>query len=294
MKNIKLDVNQIIFKNRGVQTTIKSLSETEFGFHVLVVYPNLEILREIYLHYFKLNMANNNEGIAYFTYYENEDSVKDFLNSSNITMNDSKNNTKYNNILYLRNRRTIITDRNLGDGPTNIQNKEKKRTNKGEENELRIPFFSDDYQNLLIFDSKKYEIKSKLNITNGDSFKKVIESTAKSLLNEKKSKERNRNNNFKKNNSKKQKEGEKVVGDLSGVSIFVDMGLGYQDGFEKGIEYEKSILPCSSYQLSHNKNINTKVKYFCLYNQRDFENLNKVQKKEILDLHNKNIIFVDK
>jgi len=67
-KEIRGDVAEIAQK----------LEQIESGGHVVLIYPNLETLREIYSHYCRTALENN-ELVLLLTYYETADSVRHTL-----------------------------------------------------------------------------------------------------------------------------------------------------------------------------------------------------------------------
>ena len=83
----------------------------------------------------------------------------------------------------------------------------------------------------------------------------------------------------------------RLKGNRVGLSIFIDMGLSQAKVFEQSMEYEQSIIP-SSLQYLFEKPLRTD-KYFCLYSQSDFEKSTKEQKRELLEIHNRNIVFLN-
>src|SRR2546423_976424 len=56
----------------------QQLEQIESGGHVVLVYPNMETLREIYSHYCRTALENN-ELVLLLTYYETADSVRHTL-----------------------------------------------------------------------------------------------------------------------------------------------------------------------------------------------------------------------
>src|SRR5215208_1252907 len=70
--NIKI----IKYQHRGVKEILNSLLNTPTGIHQIVVYPNLEIIRETYFHYIKRLLDNSNEMVIFLPYYESSHSVK--------------------------------------------------------------------------------------------------------------------------------------------------------------------------------------------------------------------------
>jgi hypothetical protein len=67
-KEISGDVFQITHK----------LDEIDYGEHIILIYPNLDSLREIYSHYCRTAFENN-ELVLLLTYYETADSVRHTL-----------------------------------------------------------------------------------------------------------------------------------------------------------------------------------------------------------------------
>ena len=114
--NIKI----IKYQHRGVKEILNSLLNTPTGIHQIVVYPNLEIIRETYFHYIKKLLEKNNEMVIFIPYYESSYSVKKVLSSfsteRNEIDNDNKkgNNQKSNNIIdvkrYIHNGSLVIIE----------------------------------------------------------------------------------------------------------------------------------------------------------------------------------------
>ena len=73
-----------------VSSTINQLRQADYGDHYMIVYPDLDTLREIYLRYIKFQLEENNEIVIIIPYYETTDSVRRIL-SKNKEANDSKN-----------------------------------------------------------------------------------------------------------------------------------------------------------------------------------------------------------
>ena len=73
-----------------VSSTINQLRQADYGDHYMIVYPDLDTLREIYLRYIKFQLEENNEIVLMIPYYETTDSVRRIL-SKNKEANDSKN-----------------------------------------------------------------------------------------------------------------------------------------------------------------------------------------------------------
>lgn len=64
--------------NRGIRNVLSSLSETVPGSHSIVVYPDVDVLREIYQSYVK-EQLDDNHIVLLLPYYETIDSVKNSL-----------------------------------------------------------------------------------------------------------------------------------------------------------------------------------------------------------------------
>lgn len=132
------DINDAINKTyhqRGVKQILKSLLETPIGFHQIFVYPNnIDILREIYFHYIKRLLEDNNEIVIFLPYYETADSVTKVLssslfssnvsNSNYIEVNQDNNNNNKKNITT-----TIDVKRYINDGSLVIIDSDKAFSN---------------------------------------------------------------------------------------------------------------------------------------------------------------------
>src|ERR671912_372840 len=89
------DVKSIKYQHRGVKEILNSLLNTPTGIHQIVVYPNIELLRETYFHYIKRLLEDNNEMVIFLPYYESAESVKKILSSFPTASN--KDDEKGNN-----------------------------------------------------------------------------------------------------------------------------------------------------------------------------------------------------
>ena len=65
-------------KNKGMQEILLSLRKTQPGSHLIVVYPSLQVLREIYANYI-MEQLNDNEIVLLLPYYETVEDVKKVL-----------------------------------------------------------------------------------------------------------------------------------------------------------------------------------------------------------------------
>ena len=67
-----------------------TLSELDYGIHALVVYKDLEKLREFYPYYVKKRVEERNELIQLAPFYESEDSVRKTLSEGQISFDIKK------------------------------------------------------------------------------------------------------------------------------------------------------------------------------------------------------------
>jgi hypothetical protein len=65
-------------KNKGMQEILRSLDRTQSGSHLIMVYPNLDVLREIYANYI-IERLRNNEIVLMLPYYETVENVQSVL-----------------------------------------------------------------------------------------------------------------------------------------------------------------------------------------------------------------------
>lgn len=65
---------------------LEQLRVAEYGSHYLIIYPDLTTLRELYAHYTKIQLEENNEIVVLIPYYETCDMVRRTLteNGGNI------------------------------------------------------------------------------------------------------------------------------------------------------------------------------------------------------------------
>jgi hypothetical protein len=84
------------------------LTHAEYGTHSILVYPNIETLRETYSRYAKMQLEDNNEIVLILPYYETADKVRKILSEgvvNNIADGDDSvvaaavNGTKNNSII---------------------------------------------------------------------------------------------------------------------------------------------------------------------------------------------------
>jgi hypothetical protein len=61
----------------------KTISESDYGIHCLLIYSNLTILREFYSHYIPEQIKDKEEIIQIMPFYETENSVREALSKRN-------------------------------------------------------------------------------------------------------------------------------------------------------------------------------------------------------------------
>jgi hypothetical protein len=66
------------------------ISESDYGTHTLIIYQNLETLREFYSYYVKKRIEEKNEVIQIAPFYETEDSVRKSLSEGEISIDIEK------------------------------------------------------------------------------------------------------------------------------------------------------------------------------------------------------------
>ena len=248
------DIQNIKYQHRGIKEILKSLLETPIGIHQIFVYPNIEMLREIYFHYIKKLLDNNNEIIIFLPYYETTESVKKVLSSFSIEYNNNNNieQNKYKD----KKDTTVIEDIN-------------RYINNG---------------SLVIIDSEKafsnvHELETK---TNGQSDKDNVITQANSS-------NTNSNNNFLSLLRMSMSQINKLR--KEGITIIADYGFMYNNNNNKKYKYEDLLELEKSIPYFFD---NIKIRQICLYNQKDFfHKFTKQQKKEILDLHSRSIMMMD-
>lgn len=105
-------INNIIYQHKGVKEILKALLQTPIGIHQIVVYPNnIDMLREMYFHYIKKLLEDNNEIVIFFPYYETADSVKNVLSSSTIyKSSNSIKNTDANEEKNTNNKKDVTIE----------------------------------------------------------------------------------------------------------------------------------------------------------------------------------------
>src|SRR6188472_2268907 len=84
------------------------LINVEYGSHSILVYPNIETLREAYSRYAKKQLEDNNEIVVILPYYETTDKVRKTLTDGFVTIADGNdaaaavNDNESNNVIDVR------------------------------------------------------------------------------------------------------------------------------------------------------------------------------------------------
>jgi hypothetical protein len=251
----------IRYQHRGVKDILKSLLETPLGFHQIFVYPNIDMLREVYFHYIKILLEDENEIVIYLPYYERTDSAKNVLYSSSNNINNSDISSS-SNIDENKNKDLAIkdVDRYINNGSLVIIDSDKAFSNVKEEESITKTKAESNHQ----IDKDNHTITCNNCTNNFLSLVRMSIYHAQRLRKE-------------------------------GITIIAEYGLIYNnnnnnnknkdDAFEDLLELEKSI----PYYFDK-----IQIRQICLYNQKDFfDRFTKKQKKEILDLHSRSIIMVE-
>lgn len=85
---------------------LEHLINTEYGAHSIIVYPNIQTLRETYSKYVKRQLEDNNEIVVILPYYETIDKVRKTLTDGFVTIADGNdaaaaavNDNESNNVI---------------------------------------------------------------------------------------------------------------------------------------------------------------------------------------------------
>src|SRR3954464_13464594 len=91
-----------------VSSTITQLRRADHGDHYMIVYPDLNTLREIYSHYIKFQLEEDNGIVLIIPYYQTTDNVRRILSQNKETNDSDRDNDlpytdvqKYENEGYL-------------------------------------------------------------------------------------------------------------------------------------------------------------------------------------------------
>ena len=76
--------------NCQVNDALHHMSQAEYGNHCMIVYPDLDTLRELYSNYLHKKIKENNEIVLINPFYETTDSVRQVLSQYNHGIDISK------------------------------------------------------------------------------------------------------------------------------------------------------------------------------------------------------------
>jgi hypothetical protein len=71
---------------------LEHLNQAEYGVHSILVYPNIETLRETYSRYVKSQLEDNNEIVLILPYYETANKVRKTLSEGFVNVAESNGN----------------------------------------------------------------------------------------------------------------------------------------------------------------------------------------------------------
>ena len=92
-----------------VSSAINQLRQADYGDHYMIVYPDLNTLREIYSRYIKFQLEENNEIVLIIPYYETTDSVRRILSENKeANDNDSGNDLPYIDVQKYENEGSLV------------------------------------------------------------------------------------------------------------------------------------------------------------------------------------------
>ncbi|HJT47795.1 MAG TPA: hypothetical protein VJ729_06395, partial [Nitrososphaeraceae archaeon] len=76
--------------NCHVNDTLHHMNQAEYGAHYMIIYPDLDTLRELYSNYIHKQMKENNKIVLINPFYETTDSVRQVLSQYDHGMNVSE------------------------------------------------------------------------------------------------------------------------------------------------------------------------------------------------------------
>ena len=93
-----------------VFSTINQLRQANYRDHYMIVYPDLTTLREIYSHYIKYQLEENNEIVLIIPYYETTDTVRRVLSEKkrNDDANNNDNGLPYIDVQKYENKGSLV------------------------------------------------------------------------------------------------------------------------------------------------------------------------------------------
>jgi hypothetical protein len=81
---------------RGVSETLDALKQSQTGTHCIFVYPDLKTLRQILLHYTKVQLEGENQIVLILPYYESTDMIRQILSAEEEGKHNNNNNKNKN------------------------------------------------------------------------------------------------------------------------------------------------------------------------------------------------------
>jgi hypothetical protein len=96
-----------VFMNAGVRQVMKSLFQIPFATHTILVYPNIDTIREIYTNYIDTNSYELGELFVILPFYETIESVKNNL-MYNYESTQNYDYMKHEGSLIIRDANTIL------------------------------------------------------------------------------------------------------------------------------------------------------------------------------------------
>jgi MEDS: MEthanogen/methylotroph, DcmR Sensory domain len=173
---------------------IYHMNQAEYGAHYIIIYPDLDTLRELYFNYVHKQIGENNEIVLINPFYETTDSVRQVLSQGNPGLGVSKHERE---------------------------------------------------ESLIIIDSLEEYFGKQPDMT----FKRNLANHAKEI-------------------------------GKNGLSILGDIGA-----YPHKSKYKELV----DYELSLSTKYDVPMKGFCLYHQKDFDNLSDEQKQKLVEHHGKAI-----
>lgn len=96
-----------------MKLTVVHLSESNYGIHCLVVYPDLETLREFYSQYIQNQIDDKDEVVQIALFYENEDSVRHTLSQGQSAINIDKVEDKEKTLIIVDSLTNYFSDEDI-------------------------------------------------------------------------------------------------------------------------------------------------------------------------------------
>ena len=87
--------------NCHVNDALEQINQAEYGAHYMIIYPDLDTLRELYSNYTGKQIEENNETVLINPFYETTDSVRQVLSQYNHSMNDVSKYEKEKSLIII-------------------------------------------------------------------------------------------------------------------------------------------------------------------------------------------------